>query len=176
MPFIKKFKRRTLYIWTYAGLTIGNLIMSLSYFLNVTSLSIVGIVVFLLMFELGPGCLFWIVASEAFPSEIRDGGMSFSVSMDNLANIAVTFCFPILEEAVGAKYCFILFMGICAFGTVFTYFFLPETSGDLDDKDKITKVTEEIAAIQKPTATQVALPAPTDNNNKQNESVIPTVA
>lgn len=175
MPFIKKFKRRTLYIWTYAGLTIGNLIMSLSYFLNVTSLSIVGIVVFLLMFELGPGCLFWIVASEAFPSEIRDGGMSFSVSMDNLANIAVTFCFPILEEAVGAKYCFILFMCICAFGTIFTYFCLPETSGDLDDKDKISKVTEEIVAIQKPTTTQVVLPVPTDNN-KQNDSVIPTVA
>lgn len=58
-------------IITFAGMTIGNVVIALSYIFNISELSVVGIVVFLLMFEFGPGCLFYVIASEMFPTSWR---------------------------------------------------------------------------------------------------------
>lgn len=145
MPFLDKFKRRTLMIGTYAGLTVGNLLIGVSFSAGVSGLSIVGIILFLFMFECGPGCLFWVIASEVFPTPIRDSGMSFSVTVDNAANIAVTFLFPILNKAIGGDACFYIFAGICAFGTFFCLFCLPESSGELD-QNILDKEEKEFAA------------------------------
>lgn len=77
MPFLDRFKRRSLMIITYIGLAIGNLLIGISFSADVSVLSIIGIIVFIFMFECGPGCLFWIISSEVFPSEMRDAGMGF---------------------------------------------------------------------------------------------------
>lgn len=132
MPFVDKIKRRTLMIVTHVGITIGNLLLAISFTADVSALAVVGIGMFLFMFECGPGCLFWVIASEIYPSCIRDRGMSLTVTLNSIANMTVTFLFPLLSEHIGSAICFYLLTGFSAFSTFFYLFYLPESSGELD--------------------------------------------
>lgn len=131
-PLLDRFGRRTFMILTYGGMTIGNVVMAFAQFYKVSVLSIIGIVIFLLMFEFGPGCLFWVIASEAFPTSFRETGLSIAVSSNNAANIAVSFGFPVIANATSAGAAFSIFAGVSLFGTIYLFFCLPESSGALD--------------------------------------------
>lgn len=149
LPFLDKFGRRPLMIGTFAGMTVGNIVLALSYVFDISELAVVGIVVFLFMFECGTGCLFWVIASEAFPSSWREMGLSICVSANNLANIIVSFGFPVVQEYTGAAVAFFIFAGVALFGTIFLFFCLPESSGELDKKP---------IAVEKPEGTVLSIP------------------
>ena len=50
--------------------------------------------VFLLAFETGPGPLFFIIASETFPTTIRNEALALANVLQAVFNIAVSFGFP----------------------------------------------------------------------------------
>lgn len=128
MPFVDRFKRKTIMFLSYSLLTIASFIIAIGFLSSSTFLVIAGIILFLSVFECGPGCLFWIIASEVFPKDLRDMGSSITISADNTANIVVTFLFPVLEQVIGSAACFFMFCFVSAFGSGFVYFGLPETN------------------------------------------------
>ncbi|KAF7648398.1 hypothetical protein LDENG_00157670 [Lucifuga dentata] len=55
--------------------------------------------------------------------------------------IIVTLIFPFLVNAL-SSYCFVLFACICLLGSIYTFFFLPETKGKT-----LLEIAEEFKAI-----------------------------
>lgn len=92
-------------------------------------------------------------------------GLGLTITANNIANIIVSFGFPIFNKAVGSSIVFFVFAGICLFGTIFLFFCLPESSGDLD-KNEINEIVSN-----KPEGVKTILP------EKRNEiETIPNVA
>merc|ERR1719409_857689 len=67
--------------------------------LGVTSIAM--IMLFLLAFETGPGPLFFILASETFPTSIRNEALALANALQAVMNIMVSFTFPIMLHAFG---------------------------------------------------------------------------
>ncbi|PPS06768.1 hypothetical protein GOBAR_AA13869 [Gossypium barbadense] len=92
------------------------------------TLVIIGVLVFLLSFELGMGGIPWIIVSEIFPLNIRGSGGSMVNLINWTSSWVVSYTFTFLFEWNSAGTFFILaFMG--AVGTVFIGKLVPETKG-----------------------------------------------
>ncbi|TYG95900.1 hypothetical protein ES288_A11G305300v1 [Gossypium darwinii] len=134
--FIDKSGRRPLLLMSAGGSCLGCVITGLSFFLQdfharkdlTATLVIIGVLVFLLSFELGMGGIPWIIVSEIFPLNIRGSGGSMVNLINWTSSWVVSYTFTFLFEWNSAGTFFILaFMG--AVGTVFIGKLVPETKG-----------------------------------------------
>jgi len=81
----------------------------------------VGLAVFILGFEIGPGCLFWVLANEIFPRSFSDLGASYTNIVQWGFNLLVSSTFALLQpESLG----FYLFGGFGVICTIYLFFFL----------------------------------------------------
>mmetsp|Transcript_3153 Transcript_3153/g.4238 ORF Transcript_3153/g.4238 Transcript_3153/m.4238 type:complete len:494 (+) Transcript_3153:45-1526(+) len=94
-----------------------------------STLAICCILVYIFGFEIGPGALFFLLASEVFPRSFRGGGISFANLLSWIFNICVSFGFPILSSVAGLSCMFYTLAGVGTLSVVFTYWILPETKG-----------------------------------------------
>ena len=79
----------------------------------------------------------WVLISEIFPNRIRGAAMSIAVFSLWVACTVLTLTFPYLKNALGAHGAFWTFGGICVFGFIFMYRYLPETKGkSLEDIER----------------------------------------
>lgn len=93
-----------------------------------SSLAFVLLGLYILGFEAGPGCLFWVICNEVFPEHIAQKGFSFVNFVQWSFTLIVTFCFPPLQSALGGwVFWFFGVPGIISTG--FMLFCLPETRG-----------------------------------------------
>ncbi|KHG08578.1 hypothetical protein F383_35417 [Gossypium arboreum] len=139
--FIDKSGRRPLLLhrslqMSAGGSCLGCAITGLSFFLQdfharkdlTATLVIIGVLVFLLSFELGMGGIPWIIVSEIFPLNIRGSGGSMVYLINWTSSWVVSYTFTFLFEWNSAGTFFIFaFMG--AVGTVFIGKLVPETKG-----------------------------------------------
>ena len=106
--------------------------------------SLVMIMLFLLAFESGPGPLFFVIASETFPTSIRNEALALANAFQSVMNILVSFSFPVLIVGLGdpahsakgaylhgSADTFLIFAAVAFLGLVFVYTRLPETKGTL---------------------------------------------
>merc|ERR1719379_2961355 len=115
-------------------MTCACIMMGLSYQLSADgtgspTVSTISIILYLSGFEAGPGPLFFLMASEAFPSDIRSEALGISNFLCNIMNIFTSAMFPILNVAFGTGYVFLFYGLICIVGFLFVYYMLPETKG-----------------------------------------------
>eukprot|EP00756_Hemistasia_phaeocysticola_P006374 Hpha_TRINITY_DN13795_c1_g1::TRINITY_DN13795_c1_g1_i1::g.142825::m.142825/K08137/galP; MFS transporter, SP family, galactose:H+ symporter len=82
--------------------------------------------VYILGFEMGPGCLFWVYLPELAPP--GSPLFAFCNALQWVFTLIVTFVFPPLQEAVGG-YVFWFFAAPALVSFVFHVFCLPETGG-----------------------------------------------
>ena len=94
-----------------------------------TALSITAIMLYLFSFEAGPGALFYLIASELFPKNIKDVGIVFANALAWAGNIVVSLTFPILTHAIGEATTFYMLSGVCLGSVIFACLMLPETKG-----------------------------------------------
>ena len=78
---------------------------------------------------LGFGPLPWTVNAEIYPAEARSLGSSIAFAFNWLCAFLVTKFEPDIEAALGASSAYFIFASICALGTLFVIFILPETKG-----------------------------------------------
>jgi len=71
----------------------------------------------------------WVLISELFPNRVRGAAMSIAVFSLWVACTALTFSFPVLNDAFGAHGTFWLYGLICVIGFGVVLKFLPETKG-----------------------------------------------
>lgn len=82
--------------------------------------------VYILGFEMGPGCLFWVYLPEVAPS--KSPLFAFCNALQWIFTLIVTFAFPPVQEAVGG-YVFWFFAGPAIVSFIFHLYCLPETGG-----------------------------------------------
>merc|ERR1719192_555196 len=84
---------------------------------------------FTVAYNLGLGSLTWVVATEVLPIRSRGWTHTLANLTSNLCWFLVTKTFRDLQDSLGHAAPFFLYGGICLFGLVFIFIFLPETRG-----------------------------------------------
>ena len=122
-------------------------LMGINATLNLTSpvLPIFAMMVYLAGFETGPGPLFFLMASEAFPQDVRNEGLSLTNFLGNAMNIFTSFMFPLLKSLVGIGNVFFIYGVISLIGILFVHFFLPETKAT--EKEDIRNAGEGYSTL-----------------------------
>lgn len=97
------------------------------------SFSIVFVVIFVMLFAIGPGSIPWFLVSELFNQSARPPATSIAIAVNWTANFIVSIGFLPLQEAIGA-YVFIIFSILQALFTIFIYKKVPETKNKTIDE------------------------------------------
>ena len=93
---------------------------------NVPVVALIGMVLYILGFESGPGPLFYVMATQDFPKELVAQGLARSNVLLYVLNIILTLFFPILTSSIGAGYTFIILAGFQLLSLVYFGFFRNE--------------------------------------------------
>jgi len=80
----------------------------------------VGLAVFILGFEMGPGCLFWVLVNEIFPKTFSDLGASYTNIAQWGFNLLVSSTFALLNPL----YAFYVFASAGVICTIYLAAFL----------------------------------------------------
>ena len=104
--------------------------------------SVLAIMVFIGAFENGTGPLFWMMAVEAFPSNVERAALSFTNATVWICNIMLSFCFPLVATAIGQNTTFALLSAIAAVATLLIFWVVPNSGSggsgkDVDDEDDL---------------------------------------
>lgn len=138
--------RKPLMIIGAIVMAISMISLGFSFFLENTGIvALVFMLTYIAGFSMSWGPVTWVLLSEIFPNSIR-GAMSIAVSTIWIANLIVSWTFPILNDNLwlinkfhhGFAYWIYGFMGIIA--AWFVYRFVPETKGKtLEEIEKLWK-------------------------------------
>lgn len=99
------------------------------YIKQISWLSVVCILLFIISYSLGIGPITLVYLTEIFPISIKSLAFSLTLFTFTLASMIATFSFPFLVSYFGIPICFWIFSGCCGTGAVFVYFVVPETKG-----------------------------------------------
>lgn len=132
--------RKTLLSLSAGGMLICCVIMTLSLEGSLPPLlAVVGVMLYILFFELGLGCIPFFLASEMIDSQFLGRVQSIGMSCNWISNFLVGLLFPYMDRYLG-PFSFVPF-ALFLFGTVlFCVFVLPESRGKSP-----REVTEELA-------------------------------
>lgn len=96
-------------------------------------LSVASVMVFVIMFAIGPGPIPWFIASELFTQGPRAPAMSVVAGVNWLSTLVITLGFPSIAPLMH-EYTFLVFT-VCLIGfVVYTYLKVPETKGKRIDE------------------------------------------
>ena len=87
------------------------------------------LIIFTLAYNVGMGCLTWVVATEILPFRSRRWTHTVANVTSNLCWFAVTKTYTDISKTFGISVPFFIYGSVCLFGFVFIYVFLPETRG-----------------------------------------------
>jgi len=139
---IDKVGRKILLCLGTAGITIGLAFSGCIYFFMVTSilkgwLLLIGLLVFIMTYAIGPGVVIWLILSELLPARVRSNGMALGLFLNSLVSTLLASVYMPLMHRIGYAGIFWL----CAFFTLIyffmAYFMVPET------KDKTLEQIEQ---------------------------------
>ena len=88
-----------------------------------------GLVVFIVGFNVGPGAVVWIFAAEGFPDHLRGTGASVMLLTNLTTNLIVAQFFLNVFDVAGAMATFGILLGVTGLAWVFVYVLAPETKG-----------------------------------------------
>ncbi len=130
MFLVDKWGRKALLLTGSIGLAIIYLIMGGAYYLHISGISLLIIVVLAIAcYAMTLAPVMWVVVSEIFPNKIRGVAMSVATFALWAACSILTYTFPILNANFGAAGTFWLYGAICVLGGIFVWKRVPETKG-----------------------------------------------
>ncbi len=90
-------------------------------------LALIGLLLFIMFFAIGPGVVVWLAISELFPTKIRGKGIAFCLFFNSLAATVLSVYFLPLVDFIGMGSTYWLFALFTLLYFLVAYFFLPET-------------------------------------------------
>ncbi|KAF2880847.1 hypothetical protein ILUMI_25336 [Ignelater luminosus] len=134
---VEKFGRRPLLIWSTAGSGLCLFVTAFYfYFLcnnyNMYSFSwipIVAMVSYTILFDIGLGIVPNLLTGEIFSASVKAKALGILIIYCALATSASSKLFQFLEESFGMHVPFFVFAFCCVSGTLFCYYYVPETKG-----------------------------------------------
>eukprot|EP00257_Ricinus_communis_P014163 XP_015571771.1 polyol transporter 5 isoform X1 [Ricinus communis] len=145
--FLDRFGRRPLLLLGTTGMAVALAALGLgSKYLQqcdikplwAIALCIVAVCADVSFFSIGLGPITWVYSSEIFPMRLRAQGTSLAISVNRLVSGIVAMTFLSISRLISFGGMFFALSGILVVGTIFFYFFLPETKG---------KTLEEIGSL-----------------------------
>ncbi|MFH0758386.1 MAG: D-xylose transporter XylE [Bacteroidota bacterium] len=143
---VDRFGRKPLMVFGGIAMGISMLALGLSFYLDhMGLLSLIFMLTYTAAFAMSWGPVTWVLLSEIFPNSIR-GAMSIAVAAQWVANLMVSWTFPMMNESSvltrmfnhGFSYWIYGFMGFLAAWLIMKL--VPETKGrTLEDLEKIWK-------------------------------------
>ncbi|XP_072304359.1 solute carrier family 2, facilitated glucose transporter member 1-like [Eucyclogobius newberryi] len=134
---VERAGRRTLHLFGLGGMAVSALLMTVSLLLKdvpaMSYMAIVAVMLFVAMFELGPGPIPWFIVAELFSQGPRPAAMAVAGCCNWTANFLVGMSFPKLVELCG-PWVFIIFAAILVLFFIFTFIKVPETKGKTFDE------------------------------------------
>uniref|UniRef100_A0A671XE40 Solute carrier family 2 member 3a n=1 Tax=Sparus aurata TaxID=8175 RepID=A0A671XE40_SPAAU len=134
---VEKAGRRSLHLLGLGGMAISALLMTISLLLKtlpgMSYVAITAVMLFVAMFELGPGPIPWFIVAELFSQGPRPAAMAVAGCCNWTANFLVGMSFPKLEELCG-PWVFLIFMAFLILFFIFTFIKVPETRGKTFDE------------------------------------------
>jgi len=142
---VDKWGRRPLMLWGVLLMSVCLIVIGVVYQLKEISSTAriagvgAGLAGFIAGFEVGPGCLFWVLINELFPEEYIEFGGSYANILQWGFNLFVSTIFPYLGDpkALGQSGTFYLFGAIGFACLAYCFFFLKETKGERDDYQSV---------------------------------------
>lgn len=112
MAIVDCLSRRTIFMIALSIMLVGTLTLISSFLIKgISIVAIMGMLLFILGFESGPGPLFFVMASQDFPPELVDQGTSIANILMWILNILIAFFFPIITTSLGGAVTFIILAG-----------------------------------------------------------------
>ncbi|KAK9527157.1 hypothetical protein VZT92_015814 [Zoarces viviparus] len=134
---VEKAGRRTLHLLGLGGMAISAVLMTISLLLKdipvMSYMAIVAVMMFVAMFEMGPGPIPWFIVAELFSQGPRPAAMAVAGCCNWTANFLVGMSFPKLVEWCG-PWVFLIFTAFLVLFFIFTYLKVPETRGKTFDE------------------------------------------
>jgi len=87
------------------------------------------VIVYLASFAIGLGCVFWLIASEIYPTTVRAQAMSLATLTVWATDFLVTMTFLTLVEKLRPRQAFWLYAVACLAAVLFSLWMVPETKG-----------------------------------------------
>ncbi len=130
MYTVDRLGRRALMLLGAGGLAVIYGLMGLCYYLQLSGLVVLGLVVAAIAcFAMTLAPVTWVLLSEIFPNRVRGAAMAVGTFFLWAACFVLTYTFPILNRTLQASGTFWLYGGICAIGFFYLLAKLPETKG-----------------------------------------------
>ncbi|MCY7906975.1 sugar porter family MFS transporter [Bacillus inaquosorum] len=148
IKIIDKIGRKPLLLFGNAGMVISLIVLALVnlFFDNTPAASwttVICLGVFIVVFAVSWGPVVWVMLPELFPLHVRGIGTGVSTLMLHVGTLIVSLTYPILMEAIGISYLFLIYAAIGIMAFLFVRFKVTETKGksleeieqDLRDKN-----------------------------------------
>lgn len=90
---------------------------------------VVGFVIFISFYGVGPGVCVWLALSELMPTRIRSNGMSIALLINQGVSTTIAMFFLPWVAAIGYSSVFFMLAGFTVIYFITVNFFLPETKG-----------------------------------------------
>ena len=127
---VERWGRRTLMLIGAGGLGVIYLILGTCYFMHVTGVMMVALVVAAIScYAMTLGPITWVLLSEIFPTRIRGVAMAVCTFALWVGCCTLTFSFPSMNAALGSSGSFWVYSAICFAAFVFLSKNCPETKG-----------------------------------------------
>ena len=135
---IEKWGRRTLILIGAGGLGLIYLILGTCYFLQMTGVMMVVLVVAAIsVYAMTLGPVTWTLLAEVFPHRVRGIAMATCTFALWVGCCTLTFSFPSMNAALGSSGTFWIYSGICICAFIFLMRNCPETKGkSLEELEK----------------------------------------
>lgn len=127
---VEKWGRRTLMLIGSCGLALIYLTLGTCYYLEVTGVFMVALVVAAIScYAMTLGPITWVLLSEIFPNKVRGIAMAVCTFALWAGCCTLTYTFPIMNASLGSFGSFWIYSGICAAAFLYLMKACPETKG-----------------------------------------------
>lgn len=139
MLIVDRVGRRTLMIIGCLGVGIAHIAASAAYRSGLHGASVLLLTLLAIAFyaaTLAP--VTWILIAELFPNRVRETAVSIAIAALWASSFALTYSFPLLQNALGSSGIFLVYGGICLLGAWMVHACVPETRGrSLESMDEL---------------------------------------
>lgn len=135
---VDKWGRKALMKLGAGGLCVIYLILGVCYFLQITGVfMIVLVVAAIACYAMTLGPVTWVLLAEIFPNRVRAVAVATSTFALWVGSATLTYTFPLLNVALGSYGTFWIYSAVCLAGFLFVCLNLPETKGkSLEELEK----------------------------------------